>query len=237
MSIFWWNMTSLSHQTWPKLSDAVIRDAPGIVGFAYSYPYAWSAATGLEQSSFVTLFSAIDAAEEFYIFYIIDKALDGTGGTLGLDVTATGALLQEARSNDREPYAFHDLFNADGEWDAYMERSVPFAPWQAGRAALPMMMRDDGWNRYTFDENTGVARFDWWWLPCCTDGLIFGPLPYVVPDDGDGKQLAWDLTFKADCNDHAEVPDRPANPLHGTNGNGLDGLPTGMSGLDQGMAV
>ena len=70
-----------------------------------------------------------------------------------------------------------------------------------------------------------------------TDGLIFGPLPYVVPDDGDGKQLAWDLTFKADCNDHAEVPDRPANPLHGTNGNGLDGLPTGMSGLDQGMAV
>ena len=100
-----------------------------------------------------------------------------------------------------------------------------------------MMMRDDGWNRYTFDEKTGVARFDWWWLPCCTDGLIFGPLPYVVPDDGDGKQLAWDLTFKADCNDHAEVPDRPANPLHGTNGNGLDGLPTGMSGLDQGMAV
>ena len=238
MSIFWWNMTSLSHQTWPKLSDAVIRDAPGIVGFyAYSYPYAWSAATGLEQSSFVTLFSAIDAAEEFYVFYIIDKALDGTGGTLGLDVTATGALLQEARSNDREPYAFHDLFNADGEWDAYMERSVPFAPWQEGQAALPMMMRDDGWNRYTFDEKTGVARFDWWWLPCCTDGLIFGPLPYVVPDDGDGKQLAWDLTFKADCNDHAEVPDRPANPLHGTNGNGLDGLPTGMSGLDQGMAV
>ena len=87
MSIFWWNMTSLSQQTWPKLSDAVIRDAPGIVGFyAYSYPYAWSAATGLEQSSFVTLFSAIDAAEEFYVFYIIDKALDGTGGTLGLDV-------------------------------------------------------------------------------------------------------------------------------------------------------
>ena len=73
-----------------KNSDAVIRDAPGIVGFyAYSYPYAWSAATGLEQSSFVTLFSAIDAAEEFYVFYIIDKALDGTGGTLGLDVTAT----------------------------------------------------------------------------------------------------------------------------------------------------
>ena len=114
---------------------------------------------------------------------------------------------------------------------------MPFAPWQEGRAALPMMMRDDGWNRYTFDENTGVARFDWWWLPCCTDGLIFGPLPYVVPDDGDGKHLAWYITFTADCNDHADVHDRPANPLHRTNGNGLDGLPPGMSGLDQGMAV
>ena len=48
------------------------------------------------------------------------------------------------------------------------------------------IVRDDIWNAYTWDQQAGNGHFSWYWLECCTDGMILGVLP---------TQEAWTYTF------------------------------------------
>ena len=42
---------------------------------------------------------------------------------------------------------------------------------------LPIMLRDDPWNKYEYVSSGNYYNFHWNWLQCCTDGMILGPMP------------------------------------------------------------
>ena len=62
------------------------------------------------------------------------------------------------------------------------------------------MLRDDPWNQYTYDAATGRYNFHWYWLECCTDGMVLGPLPYCCKEQADGSPSpGYNITYEADC--------------------------------------
>merc|ERR1711988_1920168 len=50
----------------------------------------------------------------------------------------------------------------------------------------------------TYDQRTGKAHFHWYWLECCTDGFILGPLP--APDR---RSMFFNITWEGHCNNMA----------------------------------
>jgi len=117
---YWWNMTELSSDPTPALG---LRDrdpthnrgaGPGVYMpgptalYAYGYPYYWSANTHRERSNTATMLVLKDKAFLLYVMYIIDMAWDGSGGSLDLDVVATGSIVNSSGSAGRR------LFVDDG---------------------------------------------------------------------------------------------------------------------------
>ena len=56
------------------------------------------------------------------------------------------------------------------------------------------MLRDDPWNTYTYNTATGRFDFHWYWLECCTDGMVLGPMP-----DATVASTGFNVTYEADC--------------------------------------
>ena len=61
--------------------------------YAYGYPYYWSANTHRERSNTATMLTLKDSAQMMYVMYIIDMAWDGSGGSMDLDVVASGSII------------------------------------------------------------------------------------------------------------------------------------------------
>jgi hypothetical protein len=79
-----------------------------------------------------------------------------------------------------------------GEFDMTLTATAPVLVENSdGTTSLPLLLRDDEWNQYTFDGASGVGSFNWLWLECCTDGLVIGPLPKESP--------VWNITFEGHC--------------------------------------
>merc|ERR1711871_1352838 len=85
-----WTMDTLSNSVELLTSEASVINMPGVNAFyAYGHPYSWSANTGTEKSNSISMFFLQDNLNNFYVFYILDKAWDGTGGTYAMTLSAT----------------------------------------------------------------------------------------------------------------------------------------------------
>lgn len=179
---------------------------PGANAFyAYSYPYSWSANTGRETANTINMFFLLDTTEAFYHFYIVDKAWDGSGGDyrmtlsgmppvfgisnhpIGTDLPSPGG------TASTDPLAFHDNYTQAGPPQYGYPNSDPFVP-PPTAGTLPIMLRDDPWNSYTYNASTGRYQFHWYWLECCSDGMVLGPMPAA-----DGSSMGFNVTYEADC--------------------------------------
>merc|ERR1719321_960906 len=87
---------------------------------------------------------------------------------------------------------YHDLHST-----YTLNNTIPGAtPWTGNYTygQIPIQLRDDPWNTYTFDPETGRAHFHWYWLECCTDGMVIGPLPKP-----DRENILWNITWEGHC--------------------------------------
>jgi len=192
MKGYWWDFAKLSAEDFLSMADATVIDMPAVNAYyAYSYPYSWSANTGRETSNGVSMFFIADNCNgggldgEFYYFYILDKAWDGSGGNLQLKVTGTDPVFTATPS---KPNSFHDGYTtADGASETFSG--------SANIGTLGIMLRDDPWNTYTYvpasGSNDDYYYFTWNWLQCCTDGMILGPMPTFAQ--------GFNITFEGDC--------------------------------------
>ena len=199
MSFFWWDFNTLSANQFLTSTGRTTMSMPGVNAFyAYSYPYSWSANTGREVANTINMFFLSDVDDNFYHFYIIDKAWDGSGGDyrmtlsgmppvfgvsnhpIGTGLPSSGSLPQfTAGPSFHDNYPGHQPFNA---------ATAPT------HGTLPIMLRDDPWNQYTYDAATGRYNFHWYWLECCTDGMVLGPMP-----DATVNSVGFNVTYEADC--------------------------------------
>ena len=128
----------------------------GKLWYAYDTPYKASANTGFEVSDALLLYFVVDAAGDAYLVVTADKPEDVAGGALEVLVdspdlaggTAGVAFYDDTRAMDETAYA-----EADG-CDAY-----------------------DGTECYAYDATRGEGYMRWAWNDCCTDGMVYGPLP------------------------------------------------------------
>jgi hypothetical protein len=183
---YFWTMDTLSNSVELLTSEASVINMPGVNAFyAYGHPYSWSANTGTEKSNSISMFFLQDDLKNFYVFYILDKAWDGTGGTFAMTLSATDPLF----INNVDSLSFHDNWNTMGV--SSTPKNDTHTP-----GNLPIMLRDDPWNEYTLvpshRPDTLAAKFSWLWLECCTDGMIIGPLP---------REDAFNITFEAHCDE------------------------------------
>lgn len=170
---FWWNYTALSTVGFLNPAHAKVESMPGVNAFyAYSYPYSWSANTGLENANTIDLFFVMDAAKRHYQFYIIDEAWDGSGGSYEMRLSASQPVVHAGQQpNDIK---FFD------KWDRPLAQASVLTSDLPDEGDLPIMLRDDPWNTYEYvgyNDNKGHYTFKWKWLDCCTDGMILGPMP------------------------------------------------------------
>ena len=232
MAWFWWDFNTLSANQFLTATGRTTMAMPGANAFyAYSYPYSWSANTGRETSNTINMFFLQDADDRFYHFYIIDKAWDGSGGDyrmtlsgmppvfgqsnhpVGSDLPSPGGAVTGA------PIAFHDNYT-----QAPSGGSRPFDPSTDPVAGtLPIMLRDDPWNKYVALPD-GRYNFTWHWLECCTDGMVLGPMPDTY------SSIGFNVTYEADCSQMVGLDQgtrismwNPLGPAY--NPGGCDGAP------------
>jgi hypothetical protein len=204
-SWFWWDFTTLSANQFLTATGRQTITMPGVNAFyAYSYPYSWSANTGRETANTINMFFLEDANEDFFHFYIIDKAWDGSGGTLtmrlsgmppvfGNSVHPIGSGQPTPGSASGSSIAFHDRYT--GATGTVYPNSATFNANSAPtEGVLPIMLRDDPWNTYTYETSTGRYRFNWVFLECCTDGMVLGPMP-----NADTGNPGFNVTYETDC--------------------------------------
>lgn len=131
--------------------DPTADASSSIAFYAYGYPMQWSANSGRERQNTVALYTVLDEALHWTLLYIVDKAWDGSGGSLWTNATGTGAII----------------------WNDWGPR-YNIKP-------LDVILEDDAWapNHYDWNGLTGRGQFYWNWLECCTDGMIMGYLPQV----------------------------------------------------------
>jgi len=208
---FWWDFDTLSANQFLTEAGRQTLDMPGVNAFyAYSYPYSWSANTGRETANTINMFFLQDADMKFYHFYIIDKAWDGSGGdyhmtlsgmppTFGTSNHPIGSGLPPPNGvqSSSLPMTQYDGYNtASGAGERIAndtaDATMPSGVAQAG--TLPIMLRDDPWNKYTYEAATGRYKFHWYWLECCTDGMVLGPMPDATADN-----IGFNITYEADC--------------------------------------
>jgi len=230
----WWDFETLSGNEFLKTADAHVVSMPGVNAlYAYSYPYSWSANTGREVPNTVTLFFAVSPYPDchLYHFYIVDKAWDGTGGdykmtlsgmpptfdTLNYPLGAGGdPSVQDAPESLDSVIRFFDKYHKvpDGSVVGYENVQGVNQPtatrytgydtaFQNGR--LPIMLRDDPWNKYRYNSSNGRYDFTWHWLECCTDGVIFGPMPSAAELEANAIGM-YNVTYEADLKMMVDLP-------------------------------
>jgi len=186
---FWWDMETLSNSAELLTQQAQVVEMPSANAFyAYGHPFSWSANTGTERSNTINLFFLKDEDGTFFSFYIIDKAWDGDGGDYKMTLTATAPVVRVFNATEMLYY---------DRYENYFKGDIPGATtWKGNRTVdeIPIMLRDDPWNVYTYDKETGKAEFHWYWLECCTDGMIVGPLPSPSKE-----ALHFNITWEGHC--------------------------------------
>jgi hypothetical protein len=75
----------------------------------------------------------------------------------------------------------------------------------ADKGRLPIMLRDDPWNKYRYNASNGRYDFTWHWLECCTDGVIFGPMPSAKNLTVAGVD-SYNVTYEADLKMMVDLP-------------------------------
>lgn len=207
-SWFWWDFTTLSANQFLTATGRQTITQPGANAFyAYSYPYSWSANTGRETSNTINMFFLLDTEGMFYHFYIIDKAWDGTGGDYRMTLSGMPPVSAVANNplgvdgvhptpGDRTGISYHDSYTTVGGKAEGYPHATPLTGTPT-TGVLPIMLRDDPWNRYTYDAATGRYRFVWHWLECCTDGMVLGPMPGCV--GGSAASPSYNITYEGDC--------------------------------------
>lgn len=198
-NFWWWDMDQYYNDDFlPPPTTSVAMPAANAF-YAYSYPYAWSANTGRERSNTITMFFLMDTKATMFHFYILDKAWDGSGGSYNMTLSGTdpffarGNIAVGAGGTNPDPspsnnIVFHDEQKGNKYPDAVdYTPGTPFTP-----GTVPIMLRDDPWNKYEYDASTGRYKFHWLWHECCTDGMIVGPMPPAGHE-------AYNVTYEADC--------------------------------------
>jgi len=207
---------------WLDPADSTTVSMPAVNAFyAYSYPYSWSANTGREESQTISMFFLTDEQASFFHFYILDVAWDGSGGDYrmslsGMPPTFVNHFPLGAQQPTPPPpppgprgpprTSFHDGYaNAQGGVRGGAHDPYPAATVWPGRSGapspmpspgtLPIMLRDDPWNRYTYNSTNHRYYFHWFWYECCTDGMILGPMPHCEDD----PSIDFNVTYEADC--------------------------------------
>ena len=211
---YFWDFAELSNANgrvngFLRFSDAQVVDMPAVNAFyAYSYPYSWSANTGREEDNTISMFFLTDSEDGFFHFYIIDKAWDGSGGNYEMSMSGTtpvfatdiypiGAGQPPPAGPAQEPVGFYDGYSnvhggvVSGGGPNAAATTYPGMQAASDATALPIMLRDDPWNAYTYNTTTMRYDFHWYWLECCTDGMIFGSTPY--------GPTAFNVSYEADC--------------------------------------
>lgn len=200
---FWWDFVTLSANQFLSVAGRQEIDMPGVNAFyAYSYPNSWSANTGREVSNTINMFFLLDESPAFFHFYILDKAWDGSGGNYRMTLSGMPPTFGVARhpmgtgmagpggTHASNPIDFHDRYTTATA--PHYPGAVPYTPPEPG--TLPIMLRDDPWNSYEYDESTGRYNFHWYWLECCTDGMVLGPMPNAAE-----APIGFNVTYEGNC--------------------------------------
>ena len=196
LSWFWWDMDTLSNSYELLTQQATVVEMPAANAFyAYGHPFSWSANTGTELSNTINLFFLKDELDVYYSFYIIDKAWDGSGGDYRMTLTATEPVVTFQK--DETVLQYYDRYTD------YVKGGIPGAsPWYGNMTQvpgqIPILLRDDPWNKYIYDLDTGKAEFHWYWLECCTDGMVIGPLPMPTKSEAD-EGFNFNITWEGHC--------------------------------------
>ena len=213
MNWFWWDFNTLSANQFLTATGRQTIEMPAVNAFyAYSYPYSWSANSGRETANTINMFFLQDSSHSFYHFYILDKAWDGSGGNYRMSLSTMMPMTPRAMHpigtnmgqaynqmgsvpQPHDPIDFHDNYTGYGTNSAATATGYPGSEvyTTATTGTLPIMLRDDPWNN-TYNTATGRFDFHWYWLECCTDGMVLGPMP-----DATVASTGFNVTYEADC--------------------------------------
>jgi len=139
--------------------DASVKAVTGAEAFyAYGYPRNYSSNTGNERHNAIVSHLIVDTKGEVYMIVTIDKAYDGSGGNLVINMETTGITTQAPVvffDDPEEPLYDHLNGGADLNLD--------------GTFAVP------GNYEYSSEYNNGTFSFHW--NDYAGDGFVFGPMP------------------------------------------------------------
>ena len=136
--------------------DGDVEDVLGAVAFyAYGYPLNYSSNTGNERHNAIVSHLLVDAEGDVYMIVTIDKAHDGSGGHLDLDMETTGIPA-------KYPVQFFDDPQEYEQTDRY-EWGVPDNNTVGGS--------------YTYSSAFKNGTFSFEWTDYGGDGFVFGPMP------------------------------------------------------------
>lgn len=190
---FWWDMETLSNSAELLTSQARVSSMPAANAFyAYGHPFSWSANTGTEIANGISMFFMRTESKTYYSFYILDRPWDGSGGEYKMSLTASAPIITP--NPDYSEITPHDDYVFTRGDVPGRPSAVPWNGVNSTMGQIPLMLRDDPWNRYTYNQTTGKANFHWYWLECCTDGMVLGPLPTA-----DRESMFYNLTWEGDC--------------------------------------
>lgn len=133
-----------------------VEDVLGAVAFyAYGYPLNYSSNTGNERHNAIVSHLLVDAEGDVYMIVTIDKAHDGSGGHLDLDMETTGIPA-------KYPVQFFDDPQEYEQTDRY-EWGVPDNNTVGGS--------------YLYSSAFKNGTFSFEWTDYGGDGFVFGPMP------------------------------------------------------------
>jgi len=140
-------------------SDTSVENVTGAVAFyAYGYPRNYTSNTGNEKHNTIVTHLIVDTEGDVYMIVTIDKAYDGSGGQLDMDLQTTGipAKYPVQFFDDPQEYTQTDRYS----WGVKPNSSIG--------------------GSYTYSAASNNGTFSFAWNDYAGDGFVFGPMP-VTP--------------------------------------------------------
>lgn len=131
----------------------------GVLFYGWGYPNGWSSNTGYDNEDALTIYFIRDDSGQEYMVMTIDALNDGSGGHLAIDIQSVNlqGLGITILDDPTEQKYMSWIFETGSNYSA---------------------------PQY-YNESTGSGALGWIWGPCCTDGLVLGPI----------TNTDWSMTF------------------------------------------